>query len=129
MMMIAAAASRKILGGLGLTSLYHSPLDVKVLCVQRFVRLVAYGASTLILVAFLRDLGISSGRIGLFMTLTLAGDVSISLLLTLFADVIGRRAILALGAILMIGSGLIFATSSNYWVLLAAAILGVISPR
>ncbi|KAI1040387.1 hypothetical protein LB505_003613 [Fusarium chuoi] len=28
----------------------------------------------------------------------------------------------------MTASGIVFATSSNYWILLAAAILGVISP-
>jgi len=35
---------------------------------------------------------------------------------------------LALGALLMVGSGVVFALSSNYYVLLAAAIFGVISP-
>lgn len=63
------------------------------------------------------------------MTLTLVGDVVISFLLTLLADALGRKAILALGAFLMVGSGIVFALSQNYYLLLAAAILGVISPR
>ena len=121
--------ARKVLEELGLVSLYHSTADVKLLCAQRFVRLFAYGASTLVLVSFLRGLDISPTRIGLFMTLTLAGDVAISLVLSLFADGVGRRTILALGAILMIGSGVVFALCSNYWVLLLAAVLGVVSPR
>ncbi|KAJ3474777.1 hypothetical protein NLG97_g9700 [Lecanicillium saksenae] len=62
------------------------------------------------------------------MTLTLVGDVVISFFLTLFADKLGRKAILSLGAVLMAGSGIVFALFSNYWVLLLAAILGVISP-
>lgn len=123
------AVIHTVLGELGLVSLYRSTLDVKLLCIQRFVRLFAYGASTLILVAFLRELDISATRIGLFMTLTLAGDVVISFILTLYADRIGRRFILTLGALLMIGSGVVFALLDNYWILLAAAILGVISPR
>ena len=63
------------------------------------------------------------------MALTMAGDVLISLALTVFADALGRKAILGLGALLMAGSGVVFALSDNYWVLLVAAILGVISPR
>jgi predicted MFS family arabinose efflux permease len=121
-------AVHKVLEELGLVSLYQSTKDIKILCVQRFIRLFAYGASTLVLVAFLRELSISTTRVGLFMTLTLSGDIVVSFLLALFADGVGRRAVLALGAILMTASGIVFATSSNYWVLLAAAILGVISP-
>ncbi|KAF4993168.1 hypothetical protein FGRMN_6653 [Fusarium graminum] len=123
-----ARAAHRVLEELGLVSLYQSTNDIKILCIQRFIRLFAYGASTLVLVAFLRELGISTTRVGLFMTLTLVGDTAISFLLALFADGVGRRAVLALGAFMMTASGIVFATSSNYWVLLAAAILGVISP-
>ncbi|PYI01083.1 MFS transporter [Aspergillus sclerotiicarbonarius CBS 121057] len=118
----------KILAELGLSSVWQSPRDVKLLCAQRFVRLFAYGGSTLILASYLSALGIADDRIGLFMTLTLVGDVAISFLLTLFADAMGRRAVLALGSALMVGSGILFATVGNYWVLLAAAVFGVISP-
>lgn len=119
----------KTLSEIGLLSLWHSPTDTKLLIAQRFVRLFAYGASTLILASYLSSLSISDDRIGLFMTLTLVGDVAISFLLTLFADAMGRRAVLALGSALMVGSGVVFALAQNYWVLLAAAVLGVISPR
>lgn len=114
---------------LGLLSIWNSPLDVKLLCIQRFVRLFAYGATTLVLVLYLSGLGISDQQIGVFMTLTLFGDVVISLFLTMFADRIGRKDVLALGAVMMTGSGIAFGLSGNYWVLLAAAIFGVISPR
>ena len=113
---------------LGLISLHRAGRDVHVLCLARFVRLFAYGASTLVLAALLQALSISRTRTGLFMTLTLAGDILISLLLALFADAAGRRAVLALGAVLMAGSGVVFALSANFWVLLAAAVVGVISP-
>ena len=83
----------------------------------------------MILVSYLDELGISKTEIGLFMTLTLCGDVIISFILTMFADALGRKAILALGATLMAGSGVIFALFGNYWILLLAAIFGVISPR
>ncbi|ETI21940.1 hypothetical protein G647_06010 [Cladophialophora carrionii CBS 160.54] len=113
---------------LGLVTLYHSHVDTKILILQRFVRLFAYGGSTLILASYLSDLGNEDARIGLFMTLTLVGDVFISFLLTLIADQLGRRWILVLGAALMCASGVVFGLSGDYWVLLGAAILGVISP-
>ena len=114
---------------LGVYSILRSSRDTKLLCLQRFTRLFAYGASTLILALYLSSLGSSDARIGLFMTLTLLGDVVISFLLTLVADGLGRRRILALGAALMSASGLVFAVSGNYWILVAASIFGVISPR
>lgn len=114
---------------LGLYSILSSPRDTKLLCLQRFVRLFAYGASTLILALYLSSVGISDARIGAFMSLTLLGDVVISFGLTLFADGLGRRRILVLGAGMMSASGVVFAVSGNYWVLVAASIVGVISPR
>ncbi|PVH74446.1 MFS general substrate transporter [Cadophora sp. DSE1049] len=118
----------KALEELGLLSLWRSHLDTKLLCLQRFVRLFGYGSSTLILVSYLSALDISKSRIGLFMTLTLIGDTILSFILTIFADALGRRAILLLGAVLMTVSGVVFALVGNYWVLLIAAIVGVISP-
>ena len=83
----------------------------------------------LILALYLSSLGTSDARIGLFMTLTLLGDVVISFLLTLVADSLGRRRILMLGAGLMTASGVVFALSDHYWILVIASIVGVISPR
>lgn len=114
---------------LGMEALAQSPLDTKLMCLQRFVRLFAYGASFLILVHFLASLGIPDGEIGLFMTLTLLGDAAISLVLTLLTDKLGRRRVLAFGAASMVVSGAVFALSSNYWVLVIASVVGVISPR
>ena len=119
----------RVAAELGVFSIAYSSRDTKLLCLQRFIRLFAYGASTLILALYLSSLGTSDARIGLFMTLTLLGDVVISFLLTLVADGMGRRRILVLGSALMSASGIVFAVSGNYWVLVAASILGVISPR
>ena len=125
----ATSFAHKIADEIGVFSIIYSTLDTKLLCLQRFTRLFAYGASTLILALYLSSLGASDARIGLFMTLTLLGDVVVSFLLTLVADGLGRRRILMLGAVLMSASGVVFAVSGNYWVLVAASILGVISPR
>ncbi|RDW85446.1 hypothetical protein BP5796_03771 [Coleophoma crateriformis] len=118
----------KVLEEIGLCSLWSSTLDTKLLCMQRFARHFGYGGVALILVAYLDELSISKTRIGLFMTLTLVGDIIISFFLTAFADGLGRKATLALGALLMSASGVTFTLSGNHWVLLLAVIFGVISP-
>nr|OQO25337.1 hypothetical protein B0A51_06699 [Rachicladosporium sp. CCFEE 5018] len=113
---------------LGLTTLLNSPRDVHLLLLTRCIRMFAYGSSTLILAIYFAALGHSDTKIGLFMTLTLVGDVAISLLLTLVADRLGRRKILVAGGLLMALSGVVFASFESYWILLAAAVVGVISP-
>ena len=126
---IALSLLRRFFDEIGLQDLVLSPFDTKLLCLQRLVRLFAYGSSTLILALHLSALGNSESRIGLFMTLTLIGDVVISLILTVVADGIGRRRMLAFGSLLMCCSGVLFATCTNYWILLAASVFGVITPR
>jgi MFS family permease len=113
---------------LGLGTMRAASKDVYILILARYVRLFAYGAVALILALYFQELGFSDEQIGLFMSLTLLGDVFISLLLTLVADYIGRRTILLFGALAMAASGAVFATTSNYIALLMAAIIGVISP-
>jgi len=120
---------QKVTKELGIHTVIHSPLDVKLLLLSRFIRLFAYGQTTLILALYFKALDISDARIGLFMSLTLVGDVFISLILTLIADSVGRRLMLSIGAVMMAGSGVVFANFGGYWVLLAAAVVGVISPR
>ena len=125
---MAPRVLQKIYEELSLRAIAEAPVDVRVLYMQRLVRFAAYGLTTLVLALFLRNLGITEERIGLFMTLTLVGDVAISLVLTIIADGVGRRRMLAFGAVSMACSGVVFALTSNYWVLLAAAVFGVISP-
>ncbi|CAK7210989.1 hypothetical protein SCUCBS95973_000978 [Sporothrix curviconia] len=111
----------------GLASVFATGTDAWIIIVARSCRMFAYGASALVLALFFAELDVSDERIGLFMTLTLAGDVGLSLLLTLVADHVGRRRTLMFGSVLMIMSGTTFALSENYWLLLIAAVAGVIS--
>lgn len=111
----------------GLASVYATGLDAWLIILARSCRMFAYGASSLILALFFAELHVSDERIGLFMSLTLAGDVFLSLVLTFLADHFGRRRTILVGSLLMIASGLVFALFENYWLLLLAAIVGVIS--
>jgi MFS family permease len=102
--------------------------DVPRLFLSRAVRLFAYGALSVVLVLHLAACGLSEARIGLLLTLTLLGDTALSLVLTTRADLAGRRRMLLAGAALMVGAGLLFAVTRDFWVLLLAATLGIISP-
>lgn len=113
---------------LGLRALSKAHYDVYLLMGQRILRMTAYGITTLILALFFQQLGVSESGIGYFMTLTLIGDVVLSYIVTFYADRLGRRHVLIWSCLTMAVSGTIFALSNNYWVLLTAAIIGVISP-
>ncbi len=103
-------------------------VDARLLYASRFVRLFAYGFLSVVLALYLSDLGFSEARIGLLLSLTLFGDIAVSLLLTTTADRFGRRRTLAIGAVLMLLAGAAFAASRDFGVLLLAATIGVISP-
>jgi MFS family permease len=121
-------ALKRLLEELGLYSLFTSPLDTKIIILQRFIRFFAFGGSTIVLALYLHEYNIPASQIGFFMSLTFVGDI-ISFALSLVADGIGRKHVLAIGALMMAFSGFAFATSGNFWILLIAGVVGIISPK
>ena len=104
------------------------PLDARLLFAARIVRLFAYGFVAVVLVLYLSAIGLDDHRIGLLLSLTLAGDVLVSLYLTTRADALGRKRTLLAGALLMIGAAVVFAMTRDFTLLVLAATIGVISP-
>ncbi|MCZ2121540.1 MAG: MFS transporter [Anaerolineales bacterium] len=104
------------------------PKDVWILFTTRSIRLFCYGFLSVIIALYLAKTGLTEKQIGLLFTLTLAGDAGISLLLTTRADAFGRKKTLLFGAGLMLGAGIVFVITNNFLILIAAAIVGVISP-
>jgi len=94
----------------------------------RLVRMFAYGLLSTVLMLYLSAAGLDDGQIGLLMTLTLLGDTAITFWLSTRADRIGRKRTLLIGALMMTGAGLTFALTTNFFILLLAATIGVISP-
>lgn len=127
MMAVVVEKLRLLYRFFGLHSLHETGRDAWLIVLTRCTRMLAYGTNSLILALFFSALQFSDTYIGLFMTLTLLGDVLLSVLLTLVADRVGRRRILFLGSFLMVLSGAAFALFENFWILLTAAVLGVIS--
>ena len=102
--------------------------NITLLFSTRIIRLFCYGFLSVVLALFLSEAGLTEGQIGLLLTLTLVGDALISLWLTTSADRFGRKRTLILGALLMVGAGVAFILTRNIILLIAAAIIGVISP-
>ncbi|KAJ6613853.1 MFS transporter [Mycena sp. CBHHK59/15] len=125
---MTSANFQKAFDEIGLSTFLSSPRDVYLIILQRGIRLLVYGQSSIVLTAFLKSLAFTDLQMGLFMTLTLLGDAAGSLILTIYADRLGRAKVLLGGSLLMVASGLVFASSQTYIVLLLAAMVGVITP-
>jgi MFS family permease len=102
--------------------------DINLLFSTRIIRLFCYGFLSVVLALYLTETGFDEKMVGLLFTLTLAGDAGITLWLTTHADRLGRRKTLLIGALLMAGAGGVFVITHNIVILMAAAIIGVISP-
>ena len=102
--------------------------DVRLLFTTRLVRLFAYGFLSVDLVFYLVWAGLSTYQVGLLLSLTLVGDTLISLFITTRADRAGRKRMLLAGAALMVLAGVLFALTRDFYLLLAAATIGVVSP-
>lgn len=105
-----------------------SDTDIRLLFATRIVRMFSYGLLAVILALYLSAAGLSDAEIGLLLTLTLLGDTLISLWITTRADRFGRKRMLLIGSALMIFAGILFAFTRDFYLLLFAATVGVISP-
>ncbi|MBI3167642.1 MAG: MFS transporter [Chloroflexi bacterium] len=103
-------------------------LDVPLLFTTRIIRMFCYGFLSVVLVLYLSEAGLTEQQAGLLFTFTLAGDAGISLWLTTHADGFGRKRTLIIGALLMLGAGIVFLLTNNLIILILAAVVGVISP-
>ena len=103
--------------------------DGRRLIATRGLRGFADGLVAVSLSAYLGDqLGYSGARIGVIVTGMLLGSALLTLLTGTVASSIGRRHLLQLGAMLALGTGLIFATYSTFWILLVAGVIGTVNP-
>eukprot|EP00741_Cyanophora_paradoxa_P017227 tig00020961_g16639.t1 len=122
----AAAAASSSQPGLSLASLSG---DVRLLFASRALRMFSFGLLSVVLVLYLKEVGLSPQAIGALFTLTFIGDSFLSLGITGVADRVGRRKMLMLGGSLVVLSGLVFAYARDKMLVLTlAAVFGVISP-
>ena len=102
--------------------------DGRLLLATRIVRLFAYGFLAVVLALYLATLGLNPAQIGLLLSLTLAGDVILTLVVASMADRLGRQRMLALSGGLILFAGLALAISDHLIIVIIAAIVGTVSP-
>jgi MFS family permease len=101
--------------------------DGKLLLAARILRTFGYGFLSVIIAIYLRFLGFDDVHIGLLLGSTLVNSVVFTLFASFYADRIGRRKLLVIYASLMSVSGVIFAFTDNYFLLIFAAFIGTIN--
>ena len=103
--------------------------DVKILLAAKAVRMASCGFLAVTLVLYLEALHVSAVGIGVLFTSTLLGDTAVSVHLLSHADKFGRKKTLLISALLALLASTVFCfCGRTYYVLLAAAIVGLISP-
>lgn len=113
---------------IGLNTLLHGGVDVAIIVLVRMIRLLSFGASSLILVIYLKELGLSESTIGYFMSLAFFGDLIESFLFSLVADGLGRRFTMVLSCGIMAFTCFAMAYFENFYVLAAVATVGILTP-
>jgi MFS family permease len=104
----------------------HSARDVRVITAARGLRQFAYGMLAVVLAVSLTQEGIAPTAVGLLVSVSLAGDLASTLLIGRQADRWGRRRTLAVLALLMAATGLVFGLVRWYPLLLIAAFVGTL---
>src|SRR5574341_1308964 len=110
-------------------ALYKLSADGRILLIARMIRMFAFGFLAIVLALYLIELGFDERQIGLLFTATLVGDAVLSLWIANIGDRVGRRVMLMLGTVLMIGAGVGFAVVNNLLALAVIALFGTLSPN
>src|SRR5947209_17903752 len=100
--------------------------STRLILVMRGLRSLAYGLLAVILGVVLADEGFSLVAIGVLITVSLLGDMVGTYVISLVADTWGRRRRLALLALVMAATGVVFGLVTSYPALLVAAFFGTL---
>ena len=102
--------------------------DSILILLAKSVRMFAFGSIATVLFLHLEAIGLSTEQIGFLFGAALVGDLLITLPLTTHADRWGRKKVLVISALLKVLAGAFLLTSQNFFILLLAVTIGVISP-
>lgn len=86
------------------------------------------GFIAIVLVVYLTERGLDPFQIGIVATVALLGSALMTLAIGVYGARLGTRRLLMLASALMVATGLAFALSSDYAVLLLVALVGTINP-
>ena len=101
---------------------------VRRVVLARLLRGFADGLVSVLLATYLSGLGFSPFQVGAIVTGTLIGSAALTLAVGLLAQGRPHRTVLLAASALMALTGLGFATSSAFWLVLAVAVAGTLNP-
>ena len=102
--------------------------SVNRLLIAKGLRAFGDGFVSLLLPLYLLELGFGPMQVGIIATATLLGSGILTLMVGLHAYRYSHRALLLMATVLMAGTGLGFATVSDFWPLLLIAFVGTLNP-
>ncbi len=102
--------------------------DSGVLIATRGVRAFVDGLVSTALATYLALLGFSGTRIGVITTATLLGSGVVTVAVGLKAHAMNRQRLLQIVALVMILTGVGFATLTAFWLILVVAVMGTMNP-
>jgi len=94
----------------------------------RAIRDFGDGFVAILLPVYLTALGLSAFDVGVVATLALFGSALLTLAIGFLGARHDHRRLLVAAAVLMAGTGIAYAASSDYWVLMLVAFVGTINP-
>ena len=121
---------RKVVAGVSNLRLFPESANTnakRVLCAKG-LRAVADGYVSILLPAYLSQLGLAPFRVGILTTATLLGSAALTLLTGIITTGMGHRRSLVAAAGLMTFTGISFATVQSFWPLLLIAFVGTLNP-
>ncbi len=102
--------------------------DARRMVATRAIRSLGDGFASVALAAYLSERGFNAFEIGALVTVALFGKSVATLIAGFVVDRFGRRRTLMAGSLLVSASGVAFALSEPYWLLLVVAFFGTMSP-
>ena len=102
--------------------------NAKCLLVGKALRSIADGYVSILLPAYLLELGLSAFQVGAVTTATLLGSAALTMLTGLITTRFGHRRPFIAASGLMIATGLAFSSLQAFWPLMLVAFIGTLNP-
>lgn len=108
--------------------LFPSSINAKRLLIGKALRSIADGYVSILLPAYLLELGLSAFQVGAVTTATLLGSAALTILTGVITARFGYRRPFIAASGLMIATGLAFGSLHTFWPLMLVAFIGTLNP-
>jgi MFS family permease len=102
--------------------------SLTLVCLAKAIRTFGFGCISVILALYLLEKGFSPTAVGAIFSATLIEDAIVTALVSTMAMRIGLRLVLLASSLLVVVCGVALASCSIPWVIVCAAVFGIVSP-